>query len=158
MSGFIAGGQVTGDSAPGPHINSDPFWPSIDLDSLRESLRIDSSVTLARLETAVVAAIISVNRDLDYWREAKQAEGFASLNDVPSGKIMDRSQLAHLYVRAVECAAGAEVCERYRGYDTTASGGKNADSSAPTIDDYRRDQRWAVRDFLGTSRTTVELL
>lgn len=158
MSGFIAGGQVTGDSAPGPHINSDPFWPSIDLDALRESLRIDSSVTLARLETAVVAAIISVNRDLDKWRDAQQAMGFNILADVPSGKIMDRSQLVHLYVRAVECAAGAEVCERYRNYDTTASGNKNVEESAPTIDDYRRDQRWAIRDFLGNSRTTVELL
>ncbi|MGH8369197.1 MAG: head completion/stabilization protein, partial [Pseudomonas sp.] len=27
-----------------------------------------------------------------------------------------------------------------------------------TIDDYRRDLRWAVRDFLGISRTTVELI
>ncbi|WP_161891585.1 head completion/stabilization protein [Pseudomonas juntendi] len=158
MSGFIAGGQVTSNSAPGPHINSDPFWPSIDLDSLRETLRIDSSVTLARLETAVIAAVISVNRELDSWGEAKQTEGFVTLSDVPCGKIKDLSQLVHLYLRAVECAAGAEVCERYRNYDTTASGIKKAEETAPTIDDYRRDQRWAIRDFLGTSRTTVELL
>jgi hypothetical protein len=61
-------------------------------------------------------------------------------------------------MRAVQAAAGAEVCERYRGYDTTASGAKSADENTPTIDDYRRDQRWAIRDFLGKSRTTVELL
>ncbi|MEE9946553.1 head completion/stabilization protein [Pseudomonas sp. 382] len=158
MSGFIAGGLVPSDSVPGSHINSDPFWPSIDLDSLRETLRIDSSVTPARLETAVVAAILSVNRDLAKWRVAKQAEGFTVLDDVPSEQILDKSQLVHLYVRAVECAAGAEVCERYRNYDSTASGAKKADETAPTIEDYRRDQRWAVRDFLGTSRTTVELL
>ncbi|MCO7537810.1 head completion/stabilization protein [Pseudomonas asiatica] len=158
MSGFIAGGQVPGDSVPGSHINSDPFWPSIDLDSLRATLRIDSSVTLARLETAVVAAILSVNRDLAKWRVAKQSEGFTALTEVPDVQIQGKSQLMHLYVRAVECAAGAEVCERYRGYDTTASGSKNTEEDTPTIDDYRRDQRWAIRDFLGKSRTTVELL
>lgn len=158
MSGFIAGGLVPSESVPGTHINSDPFWPSIDLDKLRQTLRIDSSVTPSRLETAVVAAIISVNRDLAKWRLARQAEGFTTLATVPGDEFLSDVERTHLYVRAVECAAGAEVCERYRGYDTTASGSKNADESAPTIDDYRRDQRWAVRDFLGKSRTTVELL
>jgi hypothetical protein len=158
MSGFIAGGLVPSNSVPGSHINSDPFWPSIDLDSLRETLRIDSSVTPARLETAVVAAIISVNRDLAKWRTANLAAGFTTLADVPGNEVLGASERLHLYVRAVECAAGAEVCERYRGYDSTGSGSKNADENAPTIDDYRRDQRWAIRDFLGKSRTTVELL
>lgn len=158
MSGFIAGGLVPSASVPGSHINSDPFWPSIDLDSMRETLRIDSSVTPARLETAVVAGIISVNRDLAKWRSAQQAQGFAALADVPADGYLTSAERQHLYVRAVECAAGAEVSERYRGYDSTSSGNKNAEDSTPTIDEYRRDQRWAVRDFLGKSRTTVELL
>lgn len=158
MSGFIPGGLTPSTPVPGVHINSEPFWPSIDLDNLRETLRIDSSVTPARLETAVIAAVISVNRDLAVWREAQQAAGHDSLESVPSGKVQGQSQLVYLYKRAVECAAGAEVCERYRSYDTTASGNKKADETEPTVDDYRRDQRWAVRDILGTSRTTVELL
>lgn len=153
MSGFIAGAPVASGL-----ISSDPFWPGIDLDELRATLRIDSSVSLARLETAVVAAIISVNRELDAWRLGKQAEGITALVDVPGVKIQDKSAYEHLYLRAVQAAAGAEVCERYRGYDTTASGAKNAEENTPTIDDYRRDQRWAIRDFLGKPRTTVELL
>ncbi|WP_447739580.1 head completion/stabilization protein [Pseudomonas laurentiana] len=158
MSGFIPGGLATSTPVPGVHINSEAFWPSIDLDKLRETLRIDSSVTSARLETAVIAAVISVNRDLAVWREAQQAAGYTSLEAVPNEKVQDQSQLVYLYKRAVECAAGAEVCERYRSYDTTAGGNKKADENEPTIDDYRRDQRWAVRDILGASRTTVELL
>ncbi|WP_065759682.1 head completion/stabilization protein [Pseudomonas defluvii] len=158
MSGFIPGGLAPSPSVPGAHVNSEPFWPSIDLDKLRETLRIDSSVTCARLETAVIAGIISVNRDLVEWRAAKQAAGYASLDEVPSEKIQGASQLVYLYLRAVECAAGAEVCERYRGFDSSGSGAKKADDNEPTIDDYRRDQRWAIRDFLGVSRTTVELL
>ncbi|MFK0032967.1 head completion/stabilization protein [Pseudomonas monteilii] len=153
MSAFIPSGQ-----APGGHINSDTFWPSIDLDKIRETLRIDSSVTPARLETAVIAAVIAVNRDLAAWRTNAQNDGADNLTDVPSEQVQGQSQLVYLYLRAVECAAGAEVCARYRGYDSTDSGHKNADETLPTIDDYRRDQRWAVRDFLGTPRTTVELL
>lgn len=153
MSGFIPCGVL-----PAGHINSDAFWPSIDLGKVRETLRIDSSVTPARLETAVIAAVIAVNRELAAWRSKAQAEGAETLADVPSEQVQAQSQLMYLYLRAVECAAGAEVCERYRGYDSTGSGNRNAAETAPTIDDYRRDQRWAVRDFLGTARTTVELL
>lgn len=99
MSGFIAGGLVPSESVPGTHINSDPFWPSIDLDTLRQTLRIDSSVTPARLETAVVAAIISVNRDLAEWRISKQAEGFTSLANVPVDKRLTSTERVHLAVR-----------------------------------------------------------
>ncbi|HEJ6455884.1 TPA: head completion/stabilization protein, partial [Pseudomonas aeruginosa] len=53
MSGFIANGPV-----PSGHINSDPFWPTIELEHVRANLRIDSSVDPARLEVAVIAAVI----------------------------------------------------------------------------------------------------
>ncbi|RAI69295.1 head completion/stabilization protein [Pseudomonas fluorescens] len=153
MSGFIAGG-----TSPAGHINTDTFWPSIDLDDVRGTLRIDSSVTPIRLETATIAAAISVNREFAEWRCAKQAEGYATLADVPAEKVNDLSQFVHLYQRAIYAAAGAEICERYRSYDSTNSGNQNADDLTPSIDELRRDQRWAVRDFLGLGRTTVELI
>ncbi len=153
MSAFVASGPVIGG-----HINTDPFWPSIDLDNLRATLRIDASVTPARLETAVIAAAIDLNRELSDWRAAQQAAGYATLADVPSDRIKDVSVKAHLYRRAIEAATGAEVCERYRDYSATNTGNNKAEETAPTIDDYRRDLRWAVRDFLGKNRTTVELI
>ena len=153
MSGFVAGGTT-----PSGHINTDPFWPSIDLDQLRATLRIDSSVTPARLETAVINAAISVNRELDDWRIAQQAAGYAELKDVPSSLVKDESAQVHLYRRAIEAGVGAEVCERYRSYDSTNTGNRKAEELAPNIDDYHRDQRWAIRDFLRTKRTTVELI
>ena len=153
MSGFIAGGTV----ASG-HINTDAFWPGIDLDQLRATLRIDASVTAPRLETAAVAAAISVNRELSEWRTTQQAAGYMKLVDMPGERINDVLVLVHLYRRAIEAATGAEVCERYRSYDSTNSGHQNAEELTPNIDDYRRDLRWAVRDFLGVNRTTVELI
>ena len=153
MSAFVASGTV----ASG-HINTDPFWPSIDLDNLRATLRIDASVTPARLETAVIAAAINLNRELSDWRAAQQAAGYATLDDVPGDRIKEVSVKAHLYRRAIEAGTGAEVCERYRDYSATNTGNNKAEEVAPTIDDYRRDLRWAIRDFLGKNRTTVELI
>lgn len=153
MSAFVASGPVTGG-----HINTDPFWPSIDLEQLRATLRIDNSVTPARLETAVIAAAINLNRELMPWKATQVAAGHTTLADVPDDKINDVSVQAHLYRRAIEAAIGAEVCERYRDYSATNKGNEKAEETAPTIDDYRRDLRWAVRDFLSLSRTTVELI
>ncbi|MEW5698705.1 head completion/stabilization protein [Pseudomonas synxantha] len=153
MSAFVASGTV----ASG-HINTDPFWPSIDLDSLRATLRIDASVTPARLETAVISAAINLNRELSDWRAAQQAAGYGTLDAVPGDRIKDVSVKAHLYRRAIEAGTGAEVCERFRDYSATNTGNNKAEEVAPTIDDYRRDLRWAVRDFLEKSRTTVELI
>ncbi|WP_338724683.1 head completion/stabilization protein [Pseudomonas tolaasii] len=153
MSAFVASGPVTGG-----HINTDPFWPSIDLDNLRATLRIDASVTPARLETAVIAAAINLNRELSGWKAQQQAAGYTTLADVPGDQIKDVSVQAHLYRRAIESGTSAEICERYRDYSATNTGKDKGEEVAPTIDDYRRDLRWAVRDFLGTSRTTVELI
>jgi hypothetical protein len=156
MSGFVAGGSTT--PASSGHINTDPFWPSIDLDDVRGTLRIDSSVTPIRLETATIAAAIALNREFAAWRRTKQAEGYATLAVVPAEQIEDKSELVHLYQRAIYAATGAEICERYRSYDSTNSGNQNAEELTPSIDELRRDQRWAVRDFLGLGRTTVELI
>ena len=153
MSAFVASGNV--DSG---HINTDPFWPSIDLDHLRATLRIDASVTAARLETAVICAAINLNRELSEWRTAQQAAGYLTLDDVPGDRINDVPVKAHLYRRAIEAGTGAEVCERHRDYSATNSGSQKAEDLTPNIDDYRRDLRWAVRDFLGINRTTVELI
>jgi hypothetical protein len=153
MSGFVAGG-----TSPSGHINTDPFWPSIDLDALRGTLRLDASVTAVRLETATIAAAITINREFKTWRETQQAAGYATLAEVPADKVKDVSENVHLYLRAIYTATGAEICERYRSFDTTNSGNQNADDLTPSIDELRRDQRWAVRDFLGLGRTTVELI
>lgn len=154
MSGFVAGGSPP----TANHINTDSFWPSIDLDQMREALRIDASVTAPRLETAVINAAISVNRELRTWRAQQQAAGHATLADVPAETINDQSELVHLYARAIQAATGAEVCERYRSYDSTGSGDRKAEALQFNIDEYRRDQRWAIRDLLGIGRMTVELI
>ncbi|MFI8483013.1 head completion/stabilization protein [Pseudomonas sp. NPDC078700] len=153
MSGFIAGGTATAFT-----LSNDGFWPDIDADAVREAQRINSSVTNKRLEVAIVGALINVNRLLKPLKTSWQAEGYATLADVPAEQLNDASILQAQYQRAIYCATSVEVAERYRSYDTTNTGEKNAEELTTSIDELRRDARWAVSDLLGQRRTTVELI
>lgn len=153
MSGFV------GNAPAQPFtLTNDGFWPDIDADHLRERQRIGSNVTNARLEEAAVAAMISVNRELRTLKLRYMAEGADTLADVPADQINNESELVHTYRRAIYSEASAEVAERYRTYSATEAGAAKGEAEELSADDYRRDKRFAIRDLLGISRTTVELL
>ena len=117
MSGFVAGGTVASGQ-----VVSDPFWPAIELDQVRARLRIDGSVSTEKLKAAVIKAAISVNRELAGFRFAQVTGGYSTLAAVPGTQIDGISERAHLYLSAIDAATAAEVVERYRSYDSTATG------------------------------------
>ena len=154
MSGFIANGTAP----PAPDITNGGFWPVVKPDEIRARMRLDGSIAPDRLRAAVVAAILMVNDDLVLWRAKQEAAGFATLADVPAEKVDGTSRLVLLYQRAIACCTAAELTERYRSYDASDSANQRADDLTPSIDELRRDQRWAIRDLKGESRVTVELI
>lgn len=154
-TGFIATAPTAPDEGD---IANSPFWPAISLPDLRETVRLDGTVTTARLTHAVVDAITSVNRDLADWRNARQAEGHATLAAVPSEVINNESVHLHSYRRAVYAMTRANLLERYTDYSATGDGVKGADAKIISSDDLYRDARFAIRDILGTTHNTVELI
>lgn len=154
MSGFIASGRQS--NQPSGTVQNDGFYPDIDLERARAVLRLDGAVTEPRLEQACISALIETNADLAPLREKHKEHD--KLDDVPADEINGESVLLHLYRRAIYCNIGAELSERYRAYDTTAQGNQRADDLTPSIDEYRRDARFAIRDLLKKVRTTVELI
>lgn len=154
MSGFIA----TGNTAEAYVITNDGFWPDIDGATLRAAIRLDGSVSDARLEVAAVNALIQVNQELRGLKTSHQGDGHAALADVPADRINDESCLVLLYRRAIYCTTAAELSERYRSFDSTSEGNRNAEELTPSIDEYRRDARFAIRDLLGVGHCTVELI
>ncbi|EZQ18948.1 head completion/stabilization protein [Halopseudomonas bauzanensis] len=151
MSAFVATGTTE------PFILSNDGWfPAIDAQKARETLRLDGSVTDTRLEAALVNGMLSVNQDLAEFKADHQQ--YPELADVPASQVNDTSRLVILYTRAVICTAGAEVVERYRSYDTSTDGDRNAEALTPSVDELRRDARWAIRDLIGRVRSTVELI
>lgn len=154
MSGFIANGSTSAETP----IANDGFWPAIAPEDLRLRIRLDGSVSAERLRAAAVNAVMAVNAELVAWKATQQAAGHTALQGVPTVSIDGKTRFEQLYLRAVTCAVAAEVAERYRSYDTTAAGNQRADDLTPSIDELRRDLRWAIRDFLGTTRLTAELI
>ncbi|WP_323981067.1 head completion/stabilization protein [Aeromonas media] len=154
-TGFIANAPTA--PAEG-EITSSPFWPAISLPDLRSTVRLDGTVTTERLKHSAIDAVTSVNRDLAEWRTARQNEGIATLAAVPSELINDESVHLHSYRRAVYAMTRANLLERYTDYSATGDCVKGADAKVVSSDDLYRDARFAIRDILGTTHNTVELI
>lgn len=150
MTGFSFNAPTT---TPDELIVNDSFFPNLQLNLIRESVRLDGSVSNARLKDAAIAAILEIN---DQLRSLKLKA--ATLNELATSTIDGKPNTELLYLRAVHSAIAADINEKYRSYDSTSDGQKRAEQLAPTIDDHRRNLRWAIRDLLGTSRCTVELI
>lgn len=138
-------------------VTNDGFFPDIDLDKLRDTMRLDGTVTPARLRDAAIEAVISVNDELQAWKVAQLAAGVAALADIPPMIGGVGVQLSR-YLAAVHRTAKADLTERYRSFDATKAGEAKADQLETTIGDDRRAARWAIRDILGLPRSTIELI
>lgn len=138
-------------------VTNDGFFPDIDLDQLREKMRLDGTVTHARLQDATVLAIGTVNNELQTWKAMRLAAGDVTMADTLP-KVNGESFYLALYRSAVYRTAKADLTERYRDFDSTKSGEDKAEQLEMTIDDDRRHARWAISDILGRRRITVELI
>ena len=142
-------------------VENDGWFPDILLTEMRDAMRLDGTVTDARLVQAVVDAILQVNRELATWQGQHAAAGIAALADVPASTINRESRLLAQYRRAVYSTAKADLIERYRDYDTTASSASDKKSmewldEAPGAQ--RRNAQWAIADMVGRTHLTVELI
>lgn len=154
MSGLVATAPNT---APDP-ISSGDWYPSIDLADARAVMRVDGTFTNPRLTESIQLAMSAIEDQLDVWQQQQLALGRASLADVPSKTFAGTSRLVLLYKRAVYATVQAELIERYPNFDTTNAGKARADGMDQTVDDYRRNVRYAIRDILGRPRADVELI
>ncbi len=145
-------------AAPPEVVTNDGWFPDIDLSAVRAVARIDTAITPARLRESAINAMSSVNQDLAAYGVTQAALGYANLNAVPASQIDGRSRLVHLYTRAIVSLVWADLGERMRDYGATAAGADRAEELGCSADDHRRNARWAVRDILGISRMTAELI
>ncbi|MBN3005571.1 head completion/stabilization protein [Chromobacterium alkanivorans] len=149
---------ASGSQIDGEPIRSGSFWPELDPVATRAAMRLDGTVTAERLRGALIEAIASVNSQLAEWRRSQLTAGYASLADVLADEIDGQSIQVQRWQRAVQCLAAANLTERYRSFDSTAAGHKQADELDTTVDDLRRDGRWAICDIVGRGRSTIELI
>lgn len=148
--GFVANGNNTPSQI---NIKSDPFYPSISLDHIREIVRIDGAVTNARLQQAIIEEVIDVNRLLKVLKDKATV-----LSDLSTIEINDQPETDYLYLSAVANGVAAKINENYRNYDSSNSGAKKAEEAEYTVDDYRRNKQWAILQLLGENHSVVELI
>lgn len=141
MSTLVIAAQRPAETAE-PPVKNTFFWPDIDLQQLRESLRYEGTVTAQRLRLAVKTAISEVNAELYDWRADQMAAGFKTLADVPAEALDGVSEKITHYLAAVEAITAATIAERYRGYD--ASSTKKAGDVEASADEYWRDARFNI--------------
>ncbi|HEY4583081.1 MAG TPA: head completion/stabilization protein [Lysobacter sp.] len=153
MSGFVATAALP---PAGDMLINDGWFPDVSLESVRDIVRIDGTVTPARLRDVIRHAVIHVNCQLAGFKARHAAA--ATLASVQGDEIDGVMRLELLYMRAVAHLAKAELIERYRDLDSTGSGLRRAIDMEPSIDEHRRNARWAVRDILGEPRSVVELI
>lgn len=139
-------------------ISNNGFYPDISLTALRNQMRIDGTVTNARLTLAVVEAIAYVNDELRPFQQQIKNSNYFSLEEMTADVINGESILVQRYIRAVYCFTVANLYERYRAYDTTKEGNEHAEEYENAIDDLRRDGLFAIRDILQQTRINVELI
>lgn len=144
------------DTGTEEQISNDGFFPSISLADFRNQARLDGTVTTPRLKDAVIEAMASVNQELDNLKQQYQAQG--DFSQIICSKINGESLMVYRYRRAVTCLALANLYERYTSYDTTNDGEKKAELLNESIDELRRDARFAISDLLKIRRVNVELI
>ena len=154
-SPFVAVGTAATDQAV---ITNDAFWPGIDPDDCRTVMKLDGTVTDARLRTALITAIADANRQLTPWAALHLEAGRATLDAVPAMHVDGGSLKVHQYKVAVYHLAAAELTEHIRSIDTSRQGNAAADVLETPIDTHRRTAHWLLNDIRGNPRTTVELI
>ncbi|MNX43655.1 Phage head completion protein (GPL) [compost metagenome] len=148
------------DPAPLGTVTAGSWWPDIDLAKLRDAMRLDGTITPQRLLPAVQEAMATTIGLLSTWATEREAEGHASLAVVPALQIDSESINVQRFRRAVYSHAKANLLERYSDYDTTGRARKDdqEETREGQSEQHRRDATWSVRDILGTTRLTVELI
>lgn len=139
-------------------ITNAAFFPDLNLQEFRDSMRLDGTVTDERAQHALEAGMSDVNRSLAEYMKVQKDLGLDTLENVPDADWHPSGTNVRLYLRAVWCLAKASLIERYRDYDATGAGHERSESMDLTSDDLRRDAAWAISDIRGVQRTTVELI
>lgn len=140
-------------------IVSHAFWPEISPNDVRETMRIDKTVTVMRLRMALIEAISTVNQQLADWRREQFRQGYQTLAEVPTDEEVDGiSNKLLRYRRAVYCYAAAEIMERYSNFDSAAAGTDRAEAKLKQAVEYSAEGHAAIADILEQPRVAVHLI
>lgn len=159
MAGFVASppsGPAVED--PADLVAGDAFWPGLSISGFQAEMRIPEEVDPSRLRAALRGGMLQIRGELRSWKAGHVLAGVATLTAVDSEEIDGEPAVELLYRRAVFHAAAAELAETHSDIAATGDGQERNEARRDAAGELRRLATLAVRDMLGVTRTSVELI
>ena len=143
---------------PAKTLQNSAFFPDLDLKAFIDTYRIPSDHPIALVEEQVYLAMGTINKQLDIYRAAQIALGYDTLAAVPADEMGGKSIQIRRYERAVFALAKAKLLQDFATVIRKKEA-ENLGKEAPEREEkYREFSTQAVREILGKSAISVELL
>lgn len=139
-------------------MTGDAFWPGLSISGFQSEMRIPEEVDPARLRAALRGGMLQIRGELRLWKAGHVLAGAATLAAVDSEEIDGEPAVELLYRRAVFHAAAAELAETHSDIAATGDGQERNEARRDAAGELRRLATLAIRDMLGVTRTSVELI
>lgn len=147
---------------------NDGFFPDLDLKALQKRYQIDSQVTLERLSSMVLSAVILTNRELNTYACSQLKKGYQTLADVPfmtyalalpNQTDSSLSGLVHLYETAIFARVQGDLARESSTHRMSVEGKRRQENDYNQVsDDFYRQSVWAVRQIKSKRTTRVRLI
>lgn len=146
---------MAGLTAPADHqtiegqvIEADGWFPGIDTDHVRRTIRLgEGVVTNERLAEAIIAGMLSGLKEMAAWRSAHAAAGLANLAAVSDMQLAGEAITLVLWRRIVTFYAAAELVDGHTDVSATDDALDREEDKATQADRYRRKAYEAVADL-----------
>lgn len=134
------------------------FWPNVELLTFVKTYRIPTAHSHPMVEDQLYLAMSDINQQLDVWKAEQMDAGYTTLGDVPAEALGGISYLVRLYQRAVYCAAKAELLPDFATVIRKAEAENLGKEEPERAETFREFSTQAVRQIVGMSAISVELI
>jgi len=132
------------------------FAPDLSVKDFSEAMKLDGTVTPARMIYALKDAAKSVCRELRSWvSDVIEHQGLLTLAEYDLANDTDK---CFSFKVAVYNTAKAQLIEQYRDYDTGRDATARSKELTPQIDSCLRNARTAISDIFDEPHSTIELI
>ncbi|CDT98588.1 Phage head completion protein (GPL) [Vibrio coralliirubri] len=140
-------------------ITNDDFWPDLNAGDFEKRRGIPAAQDPERITIALVNAMAEVNRSLDPLKAQYQEQGYTTAADVPVTPVVNgRNRVVIQYESAVNSRAKADLLPDIATVHTKDKGDHLADRAPDTRDELLAESQRIIRNMLGVSRSSMDLL
>lgn len=139
-------------------IANNGFWPELQMSDFQQRYRVPAEYHQDMVLTHIQLAMGEVNRALQSVQIDYELQGYVTLADAMTPTSYEMEQLHLNYIHAVYARAKAFLLREFASINRRDVAENEAKESVETFDHYLALSNHAVRDVIGTTNITAELL